>query len=571
MSASQSDLSNPHYGYDIVVATTQSSINATIKEYLSIDQQPVTNIAFIATSESQEYSLGDYDTIMSEVKKEVSGFTDPFSIPDGTDPSDNQAIKALAKQHFTAAVRLQLGLPEGYAPADIPDYVELPGKNGPVTFNLLCSEFQVVLYNPGTGFFPTPTWTNISQPTDGNAWIYSALVNLDLTNVPNSEWGNLPPAVQKQIKNLSGSAFSIQQLLFDLTNATLSSSTPTLSGVPGKFKTVLNDIIVTQYFKSAQSKGQPIAGVAVKQEPSSSTLKLTDLNFMVNPYMNSGGTPENNPSQEEKAVATLNYLCAVNDNTLPAANAFTWNWVSTQNAGQFDGIVSVNRHTLANYFAKQVMPYVSPNCFKSSVSVDMDGLDVDYKWSMTSYQTPTVSVSESGKQVLSISYSSSSSDQAGLNGDMGKMELKPSYTLTVTFDGDTMTFYQHLKVYLYIRSLQTSASGNIIDKTITDTYTLSVTQDGKLSVSAPTQKTTDTSETPSRSGFLNFFTDINDLINDVKKWADGFVPTNFSDIPVSVAQNFVFPGGNTFAFKSVSFSDDQDLISEITYEAPSDD
>ena len=148
------------------------------------------------------------------------------------------------------------------------------------------------------------------------------------------------------------------------------------------------------------------------------------------------------------------------------------------------------------------------------------------------------------------------------------MTLSPSYTLTATFDGDTIVFEQHLLVYLYARALQTSASGNIVDKTITDTYTLSVTDDGRLTTTASAPKTTDNSQDPSRSGFLNFFTGINDIVNDVKTWVDKFVPTDFTDIPASVAQSFVFPGGQTFAFKSVSFSQDQDLISEITYVAP---
>ena len=568
MTASQSDLSNAHYNYDIVVATTQSAINATIKEFLDVDSQPVANVAFVAASESEEYSQTNYDNLVSAVQKAVPSFTDPFSIPNGTDPVTNSAITALANQKFTAAVRLQLGLPEGYAPADIPDYVELPGKDGPVTFNLLCSTFQVVLYNPGNGYYGTPTWTNISQPTDGNAWIYSALVNLNLTHVPGSGYAKLPPAVQKQIKNLSGTAFSIQQLLFDLTHATLSSSTPTLTGVPDKFKSVLDDIMVTQYFKNSQKKGQPIAGVAVKQTPSQSTLKVTDLNFMVNPYMNKAGTPALHPTQVQKKVATLNYLCATNQDALPPASAFTWNWLSTSEVGQFDGIVAINRDTLARYFCREVIDYVKSNCFKSSVSVTADGLEPDFSWTLTRGQAPTTQVTSSGKDVLRISYSSTSSDQAGLGGDVGRMTLSPSYTLTATFDGDTIVFEQHLLVYLYARALQTSASGNIVDKTITDTYTLSVTDDGRLTTTASAPKTTDNSQDPSRSGFLNFFTGINDIVNDVKTWVDKFVPTDFTDIPASVAQSFVFPGGQTFAFKSVSFSQDQDLISEITYVAP---
>ncbi len=570
MSVSQSDLSNLHYGYDIVVATTQQSINKVIKRFLAENgDQPVTNLAFVATSSTDEYSLTDYESIMANAKETDPGFTDPFAIADGTDPAGSAAIQALAKQKFTAAVRLQLGLPKGMGTENAPTFVELPTRNGPVTFNMLCAQFQVVIYNPGTGFDPTPTWHNISQPDD-TGWVYSALVDLNLTTVPASRYGDLPASVQREIKNLSGSAFSVQQLLFDFTNATLSASTPTLSGLPGKFKTTLNTLIVTDYFKALQAKGEPVVGVAVRRStPSVSSLDITDLNFMVNPYIGSGGVPQPNPTADEQAVASLNYLCATNGASLPGANTFTWNWLDQQQAGQYDGVVAINRDALANFFRQQLTGFAAANCFNASVNVSLHGFldtEVRYSWSMSRGQSPTVTTPASGAMVLSLTHASSSSDQAGLDGDMGRMTLSPSYTMTVTFSGDTIVIYQHLKVYLYVRSLATSASGNIIDKTITDTYTISVNADGRLSVSAPAVSRTDHSETPGTSGFLNFFTGLNSIIDDVKNWADDFVPTQFNDIPVSVAQSFVFPGGNSFAFKSASFSDDQDLVSLISYD-----
>ena len=41
MSASQSQLSAARYGYDFVVATTQASINATMKQFLSGLTEPL--------------------------------------------------------------------------------------------------------------------------------------------------------------------------------------------------------------------------------------------------------------------------------------------------------------------------------------------------------------------------------------------------------------------------------------------------------------------------------------------------------------------------------------------------
>jgi hypothetical protein len=38
---------------------------------------------------------------------------------------------------------------------------------------------------------------------------------------------------------------------------------------------------------------------------------------------------------------------------------------------------------------------------------------------------------------------------------------------------------------------------------------------------------------------------------------------------LTVVQDFVFPGGRTFAFKTVGFSNHQDLVAHITYADPS--
>ena len=416
--------------------------------------------------------------------------------------------------------------------------------------------------------FPKPTWINISQPTAGDAWVYSALVNLDLANVPSSQWGDLPPAVRAKVKNLSGTAFSVQQLVFDLANATLTASTPTLTGVPAKFKAVLNDIIVTEYFKASQAKGQPIVGVAVKQPPSTATLELTGLNFMVNPYMDAGGVPQPRPTNAQKQQASLNYLCTTRGDFSPAPSRFTWNWLDSQQLEKSDGVVAINRNTLARYFTQQLSGFAAANCYNASVNVSVHGFldtEVSYSWGMTRNQHPTIVTPTSGPTVLSLSHSSSASDQAGLGGDMGRMTLSPSYTMTLAFSGTSIVIYQHLNVYLYVRSLATSASGNIINETITDTYDLSIDKDGTLQVSSPKVVRTNNSQNPGTGGFLNFFTGLNSIINDVKGWSNGFVPTQFTNIPVAFAQGFVFPGGRTFNFDSVAFSDDQDLVSLISY------
>jgi hypothetical protein len=172
--------------------------------------------------------------------------------------------------------------------------------------------------------------------------------------------------------------------------------------------------------------------------------------------------------------------------------------------------------------------------------------------------------------VLQLSWNSpTASDQAGLNGDVGKMDMSSSYSATVDFSGNTITITQNLVIYISVTgTFNVSASGNVVNRTITDTYTLDVTQAGELSV-ASSSTTTDNPNIDYPSSFRNFWgSDITNIENNAATWAGQLVATDFKDIPVSAIKKFIFPGGNTFAYASVSFSDNQDLVSHITYTNP---
>jgi hypothetical protein len=561
MSANQSNLSSAKYGYDFVVATTQSSINSTMKEYLSNLPEPEVVICYVADNNGIPTPI-DYDTL----KQKANG-TDPFSVPQ-TNPS-SQDLQNLLKARFMVGFKAQIGLPPGYLPANIPDIVTLGADTSAVSYNLMCSEFDVVQYTPGGGYNP-PSWMNVSQPP-GAAWLFNSKVDLRLTPFDGTDYSKLPPAVQAQIKNLGGNAFSIQQLLFDLDNAA-QESIPTISGVDpsSNLYACLQKDFLGKYFSTMKQNGTPVLGCTVTQSDApSSTLTLTDLNFETCPLLGTNGQPIQNPTSDQQDASTLNYLCTSNGDPLPAAVQFGWNWLEESDEANFDGVIAINRNAFVNYFQARLTRFVAANCYQPWVNVSLDSSSNPvYKASLSPGQTPTISTPATGATVLSYSYSSSAADQAGLKGDIGKLTVSPSFTLDVSFAGDAITITQHLVIYMYAEHLSTGASGNVVDKTLTDTYSLAVDDKGELTT-VLTSKVTDNSQTPSVNGFLNFFTDLNSLINDVATWAQGCASTTLNDIPVAVLQNFVFPGGKTFVFKDASFSDYQDLVAHITYADPS--
>jgi hypothetical protein len=563
MGASQSNLSAAGYGYDLVLATTQASINTQMKTFLSMGSMPVVNICYVADAKGNPTPI-DYETL----KKNAKG-SDPFLIPDGVDPSTNQDFKNLFAARFMVGFRAQIGLPPGYAPAAIPDVVTLGADTASVIFNLMCSEFIAVQLNPGGGFAPA-SWMNQSQP-DGNAWLFTSKVDMRMFATDQSKYNLLPPAVQQQIANLGGDAFSVQQLLFDLDNAALE-SIPVMSGVkPGTtLYTVLQTDFLGAYFAAMQASGSPILGCAITQAPSDpSPLVLSNLQFQVSPLLNADGSPIPQPTPAQQQLATLGYLCEADNGPPIAPRAFGWNWIDPSDASQ--GVVAVNRNTFAGYFRQQLTPFVMRNCYLPYTRVWLSGFfdqNVHFAWNMTPYQTPTVTAPPTGSTVLQYHWSGYAEDQAGLNGDMGHLTLSTTMDCSVQFTGNTIVITQHLVVYLYVKVLATGAGANVIDKQITDTYTLSVTGEGQIVSSPPSTAIVDNSSNPSTNGFLNFFADAQAIINSIDGWISTYVATNLTDIPLSTVQGFIFPGGDTFAFHDAIFSNNQDLTGTITYGAP---
>jgi hypothetical protein len=563
MTASQSDLSAPRYGYDFVVATSQASINATMKEFLAGVTEPVVTRCYIADAAGKPTEIP-----YAQLVKTARG-SDPFMVPPGADPSTNADLKNLLGARFMMGFRAELGLPSDVPPEEIPDIVTLGGSTSAVTFNHLCSQFTVVELEPGSGYAPA-SWMNESQPSD-RPWLFTSKVDLRLSRAEQNAYSKLPKPVQDQIKNLGGNAFSVQQLLFDLDNAALESM-PTISGVkPGtKLYMILEQEFLGAYFAQMQATGQPFLGCAITQTTVPiSTLTLTDLNMEVCPLLGTNGQPILNPTREQQDVATLSYLCAANGDPLPAPVTFGWNWIETSERSDYDGVVSVNRRAFATYLKNQLQPYVSNNSYLAGVHVWLDSNSTTWfdPPSLIPGQTPTVNMPETGPVLLTFHYDSSAADQAGLNGDLGRMELKPSFDLIVSASGTTLTVAQHLVVYVYVRSLATSGSGSVVDVKLIDTYTLAVSQDGELVAKETTEKT-DQSKNPSTDPFLNWFTNLNAIIDMVETVVRGMTATTLRDLPLSIVQDYVFPGGKTFAYKSVAFSGSADLAAHITYTEP---
>ena len=560
MSSRQSFLSSPKYGYDIAVGVTQASINATMKQYLDGLPIPEFVICFVEDKEGKP-ALIDYD----QLKKKANG-ADPFSIPHEADPATHKEIIKLNEAGFITAFKAQIGLPPGLSPDKIPNIVTLESDTSIITFTLMCAKFTAVELVLGRR---QNKWINVSQNPQSPLRFTS---KIDLRQIQ-ADNDKLPPAVKKQKEAFieRGYGFTIQQLFLDLDTA-FGATTPDIVGIdPGSWlRSVLDRYFMSCYMNTLKKKPAPALGYSFsfdqKEETLASTFPITHTAMAVSPFVDGACDKVPKPSPIQQEVSTLNYQCTTNHKKPQQTVPFNWNWVEENEIGDFDGVMAINRNTLANYLHDQLIELVKRNCYDAWVRVWLEGVGCYYAWKLNPMQTPVIKFTQTGPNVLNFSYDSEGYDKAGSVVTVGKMCLRPNYNVTVTFSNNAITIKQRLVIWLEIGCIGQTADGNVIDRTITDTYNLTIESNRLLAKQTTT--TEDHSTMGSVGKFFNFFTGVDDLVNNVGNWLQNFTQSELTSMPLSVVQDFIFPGGNAFAFKKVMFSDNQDLLSHITYLAP---
>jgi hypothetical protein len=90
-----------------------------------------------------------------------------------------------------------------------------------------------------------------------------------------------------------------------------------------------------------------------------------------------------NPTAEQKAVTTLDYLCAANHNPLLGAAGFDWNWVPPEEVGDKSGVISINRTHLAAFLLDQLNLISQQCCFRGNpyCYVDIVGSE-HFEWNL---------------------------------------------------------------------------------------------------------------------------------------------------------------------------------------------
>ncbi|KAJ2988001.1 hypothetical protein NUW58_g4211 [Xylaria curta] len=373
--SNRSNLSSPNYGHDFVVSTTPTAINKGLWQYLSSSkEQPVTQLCFLVNRETGYPS----EYISVEDLMEKTGNVNPFDIKPGTNYNDPR-IAALTAALFSTGIQLKMGPPPGVSSHNLPGIVSLAKGTKAVEFNMYFSEITVVQNNPPSGWGGTGHWNVWAQPS-GQPWYLTTIVDVLISDIDkqlsSTYFQQHPDEKAALISRLSGlestgTAFSLQQLLFDLDNAALQGEVR-FEGIPdgNPARSLVEEATLKLYTSYAKEQGKPLlALVALPHVEDESQLKLTGIERQVSFLKDSTGQELKDPTPEQLAVTTLDYLCATDGHPLPGARTFGWNWVMPEEVNHESGVIAINRNTLGNFIMNELMPSCQASCIIASPTV----------------------------------------------------------------------------------------------------------------------------------------------------------------------------------------------------------
>ncbi|RFU80165.1 hypothetical protein TARUN_2052 [Trichoderma arundinaceum] len=587
MAANTSFLSDPKYNYgcDFVVATTQASINSSLWEYLEEGSQPVQYLAFLSSPTTGNPTI---ETSLEDLLKKTGGVS-PFDIPAGT-PYTDPRIKFLNKARFAIGIKIQMGIPPGCTPDDT-SIVRLGKDAKRVTFNMLCAQITVIQNHKDQFDDDLNSW-NVWEQTSGDPWIIETEVDLvvkDLDkNLDESPYLRKNTKIRDQLKNaldnLSGTAFSLQQLLFDLDNAVLQRNYRFATDIKDPdVQSILQTRFLKLYADSAKDHGWPMISVtAVPQVKDDSTLQMTALERTVSLLRDNQGNEIENPDADQQAVTTLNYLCVVDKPRPSPDTKFSWNWVGLEDVNQESGVVAINRNTLADIIIQKLEPQVAAITYIPKVDSGASGgfsfsTPKDFKLKREESGVYLVTHRQQNKDMGKVTFTATNGQP-----QTDRFMVLSEVDVSLSVYKNTVYLDQSLRIWIgytmYVPGEEETPYGmNVrfpVVRKLSTTYNLSVDDVGGLQLTKTHEEPTNEDDRwaddegmiyPGGQDDRAFRTEVYFKMFD--KIADLHLG-DLHEMQIGLAHNFIFPGAKVFTYKNPRFSDCQDLICDITYVDP---
>ncbi len=568
--------------FDLVVGVTQESVQRTMTDFLrnistSGPFRQIYKFNPHAGLDGDQFIPVDYHETVQKLS------FDPFTLPNNL-PQHDPRIQKMLQNFIVLGFEAEFGIPPGVPDHRLPKPISFDQSGSVVTYNMINKEFKVFELQVGfvTRFVSTTQSEYLAENENNLPWTFRFSVDLDLrTDSATNKFHLLPKQTQDRIKNLGPNAFSIDQLFLNLNAAKLQNEQPQIPTLPPSTRfNLLHKVFLDLYINSIDSGEDGILlGYTVKidrRSPKKATFTPTDLNFHISPHYHANGS-----ASDDFGLYTLNYLMSSGDRTLSSPVDFGWNWVDAKDRSKYDGVISVRRNVFGSFLKDNLSPELGILCQQPHVDVDIDDpVFADFRWGTTQCRDPQHYTLHTGatQKVLSYNFEQQAKDDDFFFPIYADMRMKVTSSSEVFLIANQVRTVSSIKVFARVNVVGGVTSGNIVHYRTTTNYVLGVDRAGQITATlakgSPLFEDLSESVNPNVWAQIASFGTFKNLLDSLKRKLRSRMTTYLSGFQRRIAaalnteSSWIFPGGNTFAFVDVSFSNYQDLVSHIKYLKP---
>lgn len=558
-----SNLTDGGYGYDIVIAVTARSLNATLKQYIAnILPEP------IIQAYEGNYNSISYDLLM----KKINGATPPsspeyinlFNI-DPQNPKEKE-IEALKK---ATEIGVEYVMKIRFINPDIrtPDLIELvPSKNN-IIYRAYFAEFEILIIDKNT-----PSIKRITQPVQ-DPWIFGYQIDLSLKP---SEFTNLPIDIQYKIKSNHpevedfDSDFSIQELVLNLQDSTLIFEPP---NAPTENYDVIKKLFLDNYIKLLLEKkgiGGSVWGYTIKNKKQlnnnseGSVINPTDYDFSMSEFSD----------KERLDLYTLNYLVVCDNKPLPQEKKpFSWDWVDKDSS--VHGVMAISSGKIFELLNHIFKPQVSCLTLYPEIHIVEIGCYQGFSYNMRTDGTVIVNFSiahtNTDKILFYGNYIRSSEDSSSFLFWTNKIKVQYELNSSIVMRDDEIFSNADIQAFLYLDYEGKYFNERIYQNLINYKIKLSVDENGFIKLNATPYEYNDLLSNDTKDNKIDLTSTVKNIISYYTEQINSAVNT-YKQVAfnrIDNTNNWILPINKTFISKDIKFSTYKDLIINLTYTQPS--
>lgn len=585
-SSNQSSLAK--YGYDMVVAVTQKSVNDVMKRYMLEREQKEYLLVLkrALDPETETYSFEAIDPVAEGIMPKIQMLLDTPAAKSERTVEQQINYQELYHNKITYVCKAQLGInPE--ASENAPNIIQLEKSDIDskfnATFNPIFKVFNLVYLHSEDDLI---LMQKEEQPKD-TIWKFAYSIKLNYKkNIPYSK---LPEQLKKDIRYSTrievpeqySTLFDIRALYADFTSAMVQQYSPNIE----------NDIQLKQFvqmffedyvLKDLREKGEDaIFSYSVKPENDvldkieKSLVVPGAYKYYVSPYIGGDGKEQS----DKKDLYTINYIIMEKDKAFPELKIFKWNWVDENEGKSKNGCMAVSSERLLESLTEDLKIVTKGAYLKPDVTLKDKFLLTDIYTSYTIGNFPEDARFEQDRdnpRMYRLSYERSAKDGINASGAFGiYVGFTITYKLVITVEMIDNNQIEIIIRYEGLIDLQTGAShsdGRMTGNEHRCLLSINTDKDGYLTVDKKIS-TISLDEDIDHNVFVDIFTVGTDrqCIDELTKFTDKIsddIGERMKTVLGMVFNNkihWVLPGNDTFDFKNPLLSVGNDLVVDLRY------